>query len=49
VDPQKVAAELKSGGAWSSILGPVSFDKKGDVQGPGYVFYKWSGGNYSEL
>ena len=48
-DPKKVAAELKSGGPWQSILGPISFDKKGDVEGPSYVFYVWKDGNYSEM
>ena len=48
-DPQKVAAALKSDGPWPSILGPISFDKKGDVEGPSYVFYVWKDGAYSEL
>ena len=49
VDPQKVAAELKSGGSWVSVLGPIGFDHKGDVEGPSYVFYVWKDGAYSEL
>ncbi len=48
-DPQKVAAALKSGGPWDSIIGPISFDKKGDVTAAGYVFYVWKNGNYSEM
>jgi branched-chain amino acid transport system substrate-binding protein len=48
-DPQKVAAALKSGGPWPSILGPISFDRKGDVEGPSYVFYVWKDGAYGEL
>ncbi len=48
-DPQKVAALLKSGGPWPSILGPITFDRKGDVTGPNYVFYVWKDGAYSEL
>ena len=48
-DPQKVAAELKADGPWPSILGPITFDHKGDVKGPSYVFYVWKDGNYSEL
>ena len=47
-DPQKVAAELKDS-RWPSILGSIKFDKKGDVEGPGYVFYVWKDGSYSEL
>ncbi len=49
IDPQKVAAELKSGGPWDSIIGPISFDKKGDVTAPAYVFYRWKSGKYSEM
>ena len=48
-DPQKVAATLKSG-TWDTVLGPLSFDKKGDVKGVGYVWYVWpKDGNYSEV
>ena len=49
VDPKKVAETLKSGGPWQSIIGPISFDKKGDVEGPSYVFYVWKDGNYAEM
>ncbi len=42
-------AELKSGGPWQTIIGPISFDKKGDVDGPSYVFYIWKNGNYGEM
>jgi branched-chain amino acid transport system substrate-binding protein len=48
-DPKKVAAMLKSGGPWQTIIGPISFDKKGDVEGPSYVFYVWKNGNYNEM
>lgn len=46
-DPTKVAAEMKSGGPWSTVLGPVSFDSKGDVQDALYVMYKWHNGSYT--
>ena len=49
-DPKKVAAMMKSGGPWASVLGPVSFDKKGDVTSGGYVMYIWDkNGNYSQM
>jgi branched-chain amino acid transport system substrate-binding protein len=49
-DPKKVAAILKSGGPWPSVLGNVSFDKKGDITGGAYVFYKWdASGNYTQM
>ena len=49
VDPKKVAETLKAGGAWPSIIGPITFDKKGDVTGSSYVFYVWKDGNYAEM
>jgi branched-chain amino acid transport system substrate-binding protein len=49
VDPKKVAAELKSGGPWQSVLGPLSFDKKGDITNSDYVFYVWKNGSYAEM
>jgi branched-chain amino acid transport system substrate-binding protein len=49
VDPKKVAAELKTGGPWDSVLGPIGFDAKGDVTKPDYVFYVWHDGNYHEM
>jgi|tagenome__1003787_1003787.scaffolds.fasta_scaffold20961299_4 branched-chain amino acid transport system substrate-binding protein len=48
-DPKKVAAALKATGNWPSVLGPVSFDKKGDTTGGGYVFYVWKNGAYAQM
>ncbi len=49
ITPKKVAAELKSGGPWKSVLGPIGFDKKGDITKADYVFYVWHDGNYHEM
>ncbi len=49
IDGKKVADVLKGGQAWDSVLGPISFDKKGDITTADYVFYVWKNGNYSEL
>jgi branched-chain amino acid transport system substrate-binding protein len=46
-DGAKVAAELKSGGPWDSVLGPIKFDAKGDVVDAVYSIYKFHDGNYS--
>jgi branched-chain amino acid transport system substrate-binding protein len=48
-DPQKVAAMLKSGGRWPTVLGPLSFDSKGDITTADYVFYIWKNGSYAEM
>ncbi len=49
VDPKKVATALKATGKWSTVLGPVSFDKKGDTTEGGYVFYVWKNGAYAQM
>jgi branched-chain amino acid transport system substrate-binding protein len=47
-DPKKVAATLKAG-KWDTVLGPISYDKKGDVTVSDYVFYIWHDGNYAQM
>ena len=49
VDGRKVAATLRDGTKWDSVLGGTAFDKKGDITVPDYVFYVWKNGNYSEM
>ena len=39
-DGKKVAETIK-GGKWDTVLGPISYDKKGDITTVDYVFYKW--------
>jgi branched-chain amino acid transport system substrate-binding protein len=46
-DPTKVAAEMKAAGPWPTVLGPISFDAKGDVVNAAYAIYKWHDGNYA--
>ncbi|MBW3097306.1 branched-chain amino acid ABC transporter substrate-binding protein [Pseudohoeflea coraliihabitans] len=36
-------------GEFSTVLGDLSFDDKGDVSLPGYVFYEWSDGKYTQI
>jgi branched-chain amino acid transport system substrate-binding protein len=48
-DPKRVAAVLKANGPWNSVLGPISFDAKGDVTVADYVFYVWRNGNYQQM
>jgi branched-chain amino acid transport system substrate-binding protein len=48
-DPRRIAALLKSGGPWPSVLGDISFTAKGDVTVPDYVFYVWRNGSYAEM
>jgi branched-chain amino acid transport system substrate-binding protein len=48
-DAKKVAGVLKQG-KYDTVLGPLSFDAKGDITILDYVVYKWDAkGNYAEL
>ena len=48
-DGKKVAAAIKAG-KWDTVLGPISYDAKGDITAIDYVFYKWSkDGKYEEM
>ncbi|GAB5389989.1 MAG: branched-chain amino acid ABC transporter substrate-binding protein [Alphaproteobacteria bacterium] len=47
LDPEGVMGALDSGD-FSTVLGDLSFDDKGDVSLPGYVFYEWKDGTYAE-
>ncbi|HTZ80371.1 MAG TPA: branched-chain amino acid ABC transporter substrate-binding protein [Stellaceae bacterium] len=35
--------------SYSTVLGPIAFDKKGDVKNPAYVFFVWHDGKYAEM
>jgi len=41
--------EALNAGDFKTVLGDLSFDDKGDVSLPGYVFYRWSDGKYAEI
>ena len=47
-DYKKVLKAMKNN-KFKTVLGVLSFDKKGDVTLPGYVFYEWKNGNYKQL
>ena len=49
LDPKKVAAEIHSGKTFNTVLGPLSFDKKGDITKLDYVVYVWKDGAYTQL
>ncbi|MXX23385.1 MAG: branched-chain amino acid ABC transporter substrate-binding protein [Rhodospirillales bacterium] len=48
LEPDAIKAALK-GGTFETVLGTLSFDEKGDIEGPSYVFYEWSNGDYHEV
>eukprot|EP01093_Parvamoeba_rugata_P002880 TRINITY_DN1362_c0_g1_i12.p1 TRINITY_DN1362_c0_g1~~TRINITY_DN1362_c0_g1_i12.p1 ORF type:complete len:236 (+),score=53.72 TRINITY_DN1362_c0_g1_i12:189-896(+) len=45
-DSEAVIEALHSGATFDTVLGSISFDAKGDVAAPGYVFYEWDNGSY---
>jgi branched-chain amino acid transport system substrate-binding protein len=46
-DLEKVVEQLH-GNEFETVLGKISFDDKGDVQGSNYVMYEWDAGKYVE-
>ncbi|WP_264048314.1 branched-chain amino acid ABC transporter substrate-binding protein [Methylobacterium flocculans] len=43
-DGQKVAAYLHQGKPFNTVIGDISYDKKGDITRPDYVMYMWKKG-----
>jgi branched-chain amino acid transport system substrate-binding protein len=41
LDPKKVAAVMHSGKTFNTVIGNISYDKKGDITRLDYVVYKW--------
>ena len=49
LDPKKVAEYIHSGKPFDTVLGKLSFDKKGDRTNLDYVMYVWKDGGYTEM
>ncbi|MDR6955008.1 branched-chain amino acid transport system substrate-binding protein [Ancylobacter sp. 3268] len=49
LDPKKVAEYIHSGKPFDTVLGKLTFDKKGDRTNLDYVVYVWKDGGYTEL
>jgi branched-chain amino acid transport system substrate-binding protein len=54
LDPKKVAAQIKSGQKFKTVIGELTYDKKGDLTRLDYVMYVWKKGadgkiTYQEL
>ncbi|HEY8383128.1 MAG TPA: branched-chain amino acid ABC transporter substrate-binding protein [Microvirga sp.] len=43
-DPKKLAEHLRGGKPFQTVIGPLSFDKKGDITRPDFVVYTWKKG-----
>ena len=46
-DLEKVTKALHAGN-FTSVLGDLSFNEKGDIKQPAYVWYEWNKGKYAE-
>ncbi len=41
VDPKTVAAYMRTGVTFNTVIGDLAFDEKGDIKQVGYVLYTW--------
>ncbi|MDW6021163.1 ABC transporter substrate-binding protein [Mesorhizobium sp. BAC0120] len=48
-DPAAVAAALKNGEPINTVIGPITFDEKGDIKNAAYDINVWHDGKYSKL
>jgi branched-chain amino acid transport system substrate-binding protein len=48
-DMAKVTPVLRSGQPFTTVMGPIKLDKKGDVMGGGYVFWKFENNKKSQI
>jgi branched-chain amino acid transport system substrate-binding protein len=44
VDPKKVAEFMRSGKTFKTVIGDITYDKKGDITRPDYTMYTWKKG-----
>ena len=47
-DSKTLATWLRAGNEMKTVLGPIKLDKKGDLIGAKYVWYKFDNGSYAE-
>jgi branched-chain amino acid transport system substrate-binding protein len=47
-DMEKLSKTIR-GGTFDTVIGKLTFDEKGDVKNPEYVWYIWKNGKYAEL
>jgi branched-chain amino acid transport system substrate-binding protein len=48
-DPKKMADHMRSGHTFKTVIGDISFDKKGDITRPDYVMYVWKKGQDGKI
>jgi branched-chain amino acid transport system substrate-binding protein len=45
LDPRRVAAEVRTGKPYQTVIGDLSYDRKGDITRPDFVIYTWRKGS----
>jgi branched-chain amino acid transport system substrate-binding protein len=48
-DPKKMAQRIRNGEGFDTVLGKLSFDKKGDITRPDYIVYEWRKGSDGKI
>ena len=48
-DPMKAAAAIRQQPPIPTVLGPLSYDAKGDIDNVHYAVYRWHDGHYAEV
>ena len=48
-DSARIAEWLRAGNRVQTIVGPMSFDAKGDLREPLFAWFRWSQGRYAEV
>ncbi len=49
LDPKKMAEFMKTGFKFKTVIGDISYDKKGDITRPDYVMYTWRKGTDGKI
>lgn len=49
LESARLAEWLRGGNRFDTVVGPVSFDQKGDLREPRIAWFKWMGGRYIEV
>ena len=49
LDSTRLAEWLRGGNRFDTVVGPVSFDAKGDLGNPAIAWFKWIDGRYVEV
>lgn len=49
IDGKKIAAAMRSGKPYKTVIGDIAYDKKGDITRPDYVMYEWKKGKDGKI